>query len=418
MADQSVVSAANFLLMIVSARALGPSTCGVFALVYTLLLFAQSFQDPLVTSPLSVIGVTKTGGDYRRYTSAVAVIQAALACALGILLGIAGLAALPFDHDTGSMLLAMAIAAVAWQCHEFSRRVLYAESSFKAVLINDTVTYGTRLALLGLLVMSAGVTGERLFLLLGATWSGGAIAGLWQIRGSLTRELDREVVRQVMREHWHYGRWLLGSELISHMPRYVTAAVMSTAVSVGAYGAYRAFVQLVNGANVPLQALNNILRPQLARDARRGTRAVWHTMLPVMLVGGAGLAAVATGLIIVKDPLLGFMFGSEFVPYTSAMFLLTLTPLLNLQKQVLSNALQAFHLTRAIFLSAVVSALAGASLGAAALEVFGLPAAGAIALIGASTSVIWLGTTWARYVRSAPQRSCDPQPVTGMPVIR
>jgi O-antigen/teichoic acid export membrane protein len=221
-----------------------------------------------------------------------------------------------------------------------------------------------------------------------------------------------------MREHWHYGRWLLGSELISHMPRYVTAAVMSTAVSVGAYGAYRAFVQLVNGANVPLQALNNILRPQLARDARRGTRAVWHTMLPVMLVGGAGLAAVATGLIIVKDPLLGFMFGSEFVPYTSAMFLLTLTPLLNLQKQVLSNALQAFHLTRAIFLSAVVSALAGASLGAAALEVFGLPAAGAIALIGASTSVIWLGTTWARYVRSAPQRSCDPQPVTGMPIIR
>src|SRR4051812_3398123 len=52
LADQGIVSACNFALSVLLARGLGLERFGVFALGWTVVLFALSFSQALVVAPL------------------------------------------------------------------------------------------------------------------------------------------------------------------------------------------------------------------------------------------------------------------------------------------------------------------------------------------------------------------------------
>lgn len=393
-ADQSVISGTNFIVMIVAARSLGPASFGTFALLFTVLVFMEMVQRSLITAPHNVLGVGKSGDEYRTYTSSTAALQVSLALVFGALSVATGVVIQIFDAALGYSVVAMGLAAIAWQVHEFARRVLFTEFRIPAALVVDVATYVTRIAIVAVLVLSIGLSGPRLMLAYACTWLIGAIFGVWLIRQSLQPRFDREVIR----EHWEFGRWLFASNVASYLPRYVAAAVLSSFLSVAAYGGYRAFEQLSNAANVPLTAINNVLRPRMARDASHGPRAVWQTMLPVMALGGAALALFAVALIVVRGPLVSAIYGSEYTEFTAALFLIALFPSFILQKSLLTNALQAFRDTRPIFVASAVSASLGSVLGAVAIVTFGLAAAGSIMVLSGLFAVGWLAWVWKRYL--------------------
>lgn len=398
LAGQLVVSVVSFLVMVTLARTLGPAAFGLFALLYTVLGLMESVQAALITAPHTVISASKDRDEYRRYTSSVAILQGLLAVATGVVFASVATIAFQFDTALGSMLLAMTFASVGWQCQNFWRGVLFTESRYVAALVNDSVTHGLRLALVAVLWMSAGLTGERFFLIVGATCFAGAALGIWQVRGSLTSAIDA-FDRNLLREHWKFGHWLCASRIASEMPQYVTAAVVSSTLSVGAYGAYRAGAQLINAANVPLKALESLLRPKLARDAQHGPLAVWHTIQPILLLGTAGFAIFAVILIILREPLLSLIFGSEYAPYTAVIFLLALHPLGKLLRQVLSSAFLAVRLTKTIFVRSILGAVIGSGLGSVAIILFGLPAVGAVTLLSSIVSILWLGWSWRGHIK-------------------
>lgn len=408
--DQVIISGMSFLVMIVAARELGPGSFGVYALLYTLLLSIQAIQESLITAPFGVLGVSKEGDSYRRYLSSVALLQVGLAIIFAVVLVLAGAVALRFDTAVGWMLMALAFAAAAWQFQELMRRILYTELRFEAVLLNDAVTQVLRFGLLMLLVVTGNVTGDRLFLVLGATWFAGIVVGVWQIRHNLTPNPGRDTLRGAGQEHWQFGRWLLVTNGVSYVPWYLTAAIMSSVLTTSAYGAYRAFDQIVNGAYVPLQALNNILRPRLAREAASGTGVVWRTMLPIMKLGGIGLGIFGLLLIGSQEFLFATVFGAEYVAFTPSMFLLAMTPLALLQKNVLTIALQAFRITRPIFTGAVLSAIVHSVASLAVFPLFGLHAAGAPELLGFCTATAYLGWVWRKHV--ARERANEQSPAT------
>ena len=70
LADQGLISATNFVTLLVLGRALTPSDFGAFALVYTVLIFINSLQSALVTQPHNVLGAAREGLIYRRFTAA------------------------------------------------------------------------------------------------------------------------------------------------------------------------------------------------------------------------------------------------------------------------------------------------------------------------------------------------------------
>src|SRR4051812_32461616 len=82
LADQALISATNFVTMILLARGLGSSAFGLFVLMYTCLLFANGLQTALFTQPQNVLGAERRGDAYERYTSSTAVGQTAFVFAV------------------------------------------------------------------------------------------------------------------------------------------------------------------------------------------------------------------------------------------------------------------------------------------------------------------------------------------------
>jgi O-antigen/teichoic acid export membrane protein len=408
LADQSLISGANFITTIVAARVLGPAAFGLFALHYLIMEFVESLQSSLITSPLTTISASKSGDEYPRYISSAAFMQGALAIAGAALFLAVAAVIYWFSAATASMLLALAVAATAFQMQEFARRVLYAEARVGTVLINDGLVHGLRIILLGLLLIGVGVTVERLFLILGIAYLAGTFLGFWSIRDALTLKFDRGVVR----EHWQFGNWLCASRVLHGVPNYATAALLASVLSIGAYGAYRACVGLVEGAtNLPVRALNSVLQPQLARDAQYGPQRVWRIMLPIIVLSGMAFSLFAVPLVVLREPLIGLIFGPEYVPFDSVMVLLALIPLVKLQVTILSNAFLAFRLTKTIFMQSVVGSVVGITLGGITFLLFGLPAAGAISLFAAMASIAWLGRAWRQQLAGDERRTSVPSEV-------
>src|SRR5690348_7922098 len=75
-ADQALISGTNFVTMVLVARGLGsPAEFGTFTLVYSALLFANIFQVALVTQPHNVLGTSRRGEAYARYTTSCGMTQ-------------------------------------------------------------------------------------------------------------------------------------------------------------------------------------------------------------------------------------------------------------------------------------------------------------------------------------------------------
>jgi O-antigen/teichoic acid export membrane protein len=392
--DQSIVSGTNFIVMILAARTFGPATFGIFAFLITVLTFMEATQRSLITTPHNVIGVNKPGESYARYTSTLGVAQLGLAGVFALATAIAGLVILQFHSQAGLLTIATGFAAAGWQLQEFTRRVLFTEHRLPAVVAGDATAYLGRTLLVIALFVSGSLSAPLLMVLYGGTWFAGAIVGFWNIRGVLVRSFDRAYVR----ENWDFGRWLFASNAVGHLPQYVLAALLSSVLSVSAYGAYRAFEQLANGTNVPLSALSNVLRPRMARQARYGPASVWRMMVPIMVAGGASLLLFALAYVVFRNQLISTIYGPEYALFSVAIFLIAFRPFLTLQKSILTKALQAFRDTRNVFAGNLAGVGVGSIAGGALIILFGLPAAGAVVILSSVITIAWYAWRWSEHL--------------------
>ena len=155
--DQVLISGANFVTQVLVARAMGDhqSEFGTFAVVIGVLLWCNMFQSTLITQAHNVLGATRVGQAYRRYTSSTAFEQI-------ILLAIQVALALPMifiayalGWSSAAMIVALVPTIVTWQSMEFVRRVLYTEGRYRDAFLTDLIGYGGQRALLGWMFYAA-----------------------------------------------------------------------------------------------------------------------------------------------------------------------------------------------------------------------------------------------------------------------
>src|SRR5215211_1544004 len=130
--DQGILSATNFITLVLLARSVSPAAFGLFTVVYTGFLIAGSIQGALITQPHNVLAATLEGREYVRYTTSAATMQLTLT---GVLALVAVALAAYFrttDMQVAALLLAVAPTIVGWQMQEFVRRVLYTEGRMPA----------------------------------------------------------------------------------------------------------------------------------------------------------------------------------------------------------------------------------------------------------------------------------------------
>src|SRR5579862_5887197 len=136
LADQGMVSLGNFLTQIVLARKLAPGEYGIFALLFGVLFIMNVCHWALVAYPLSVRGAAADEPTLRRITSESLLLTVLLAIPLcAIVVGTA------FVLKRPGLVPWVALALLAWQLQETTRRGLMAHLRHSSATFGDMLSY-------------------------------------------------------------------------------------------------------------------------------------------------------------------------------------------------------------------------------------------------------------------------------------
>ena len=127
LADQALVSGANFLTFVVLARALGVSGFGVFTLSWAVVLLANTLQMALIISPMMSIGPKQDSGSRFRYFGAVTAQEVSFVL-FSFCLILAGLKALAFFRPlwgAETLALPLATATATYLAQDYCRRYFF-----------------------------------------------------------------------------------------------------------------------------------------------------------------------------------------------------------------------------------------------------------------------------------------------------
>jgi O-antigen/teichoic acid export membrane protein len=397
--DQALISATNFLGMVIAARLLSTVDFGTYALAYTAIWALNGVQSSLITQPHSVLASHDDLVAYRRYTSATGLMQLALSFGLGIPILFAGVVALV--AGAGPLLVVVGFALIAWQAQEFLRRILYFEGRLAAVVALDVISYGGQFVAILVLAWAGSFTVDSGLAAAGVTSGVAAILGLILLRKTLFhRPLPGAVGQNIA-----HGRWLLGAELGFTLCTSAYPFVLAATHGPESVAVYAAATLVLNPLNVLWFAVGTAVPIQLSRSRQRhGDHVARGDLLRIYagsipIVGGYCLVAAVFG-----GPLLGYLFEHDYAQYGWVVAAAALTRFLSFHSHLLSVGLRVHGQTRAIFVGYAAAVPFSLIVGSALTVAFGI--AGAMVAIFGS-HVIWT-TIWARAYRAG-----DPTPVEG-----
>jgi O-antigen/teichoic acid export membrane protein len=356
LADQSIVSAANFLTIYLFARYLTTSDFGAFMLAYTGLMLMTSMQTAIVIQPHNVLAAGLPRKEYREFTGALLVMQMTFCAAICAVLGAIGwVLAQSRSYAAGSVLIALAVAAVPWMGQEFVRRVLYTRSESRAAALNDSATYG--LQLLGALVLMSfwadRASPEAALAVLGTSSLAGVLMGARQLRSHVRlRRVTPGAIKRTWAEVWKFGKWLTGQNALVWLGTHGHSWIVGLLLGAEQVGFYRAATHIANLMNPLRQAAYSYLpsRGSLAyQTGAAGGLSRWVRTTALTLL----LALVPFYVLLVGFPgsVLAFAYGDRYAGADLALILAlsTIAQCITFSKFPLDIGLLALRATKSIF---------------------------------------------------------------------
>jgi O-antigen/teichoic acid export membrane protein len=385
-ADQGLLSGANFTLNICYARWLTPADYGLFSILLSVFLLLASFHGALILEPMSVFG-PRTDLTPSRYFSAVFFLHTALTLSAGTALAIASLIApASLTVPLRSLSCSLPLILSFW----LYRRRCYVEGR-PAKAVVASLTYG------GLILMMLFATRNV------ATSSlGFVIMALAALAASLLlmKRGDCRPLRglaEVNRNHWEFGKWLAGVGLLYWFGTSFYSPLVGFYAGLPGAAAYRSAENLTLPLAQIVAAGSLLLTPRLAQlSAERGAdwmrRAVWKITALTALVA----IVYASALVVAGHPVLAFFYRTRLQSSSE-----TILPLLGLvaASRAIGDfgagmGLRVFHRTDAILWSTLAGAAVSIIAGVVLLPRLGVLGAAEAALLA---SVVQSGIQMASF---------------------
>ena len=215
--------------------------------------------------------------------------------------------------------------------------------------------------------------------------------------------------------NWHFGKWLLGSELLTYfssLPMYMN--LVGLLVGEAASGQLKAAQTLFGPARVISFYLATVLPIQFVRHLHAGGPAAMHKQLKrTALQVLPGLLAMCVLIALFAAPLLA-IFGRDFASQPRVLAMYAVVAFFTYGQMVLIAALTARHFTRVVFFSSAWGAVATLLFGYGLTRLLGVDGA----LIGMIlTSLVMTATYWLGYQRSLSQPYQEKQQSTEEPDV-
>lgn len=367
LSDQGAVSLATFLTHVLLARAVSPAQYGSFAIAFSVFVLLINAHTALLSEPAAVLGPARYDHRLGPYVRAVLSLQ--LRGGGAIVLGslAAGAVAWSFDPTLGACLGILAVTGPTFLWFLLGRQLCYVLNVPRRALVASLVYLGSVVASLGWLYGLERLTPWTALLTLGL----GAVAGVAiqspRLNASETENAPAEPPasrRQVARQHWQYGKWILGSGVAFWCATGLYAPVLGFARRLAEAGSFRALENLVAPLPLVFRALGLWFLPWLSRRRRSGVGSLagdllrlWSLTLSLALAYGVVLWGIGPDLMdLVYGP------GRYRLPRSLWPWLAAL-PLMWALDHGLALCLRGAERTRAVFVAALAGALASVSVG-------------------------------------------------------
>ncbi|MEL6297053.1 MAG: lipopolysaccharide biosynthesis protein [Pseudomonadota bacterium] len=395
--DQAFASGANFLTMLIVARALGAEEFGRFVLAWFALYFLQNVQIALITAPMKTMAVRWPGRRRAPYLGAAWTQQMALSVAGAGLAASVALASAIVKPDwrLDELALPLALLVAAGQVPEFFRMAGYVQDRIALSTAISALRYLTQIALL--IVLTVWFTDAASVAT--ALWAMSAATALPSLIGIAAYRLPIPSVRLIKRvawRHWVFARWLVASmALIIGRENFVSVAVGSW-LGLAEVGILRAAEQLVMLVNVPLQGLGNLITVRASRAYEAGGTAGLKGFLKLialyLMVPLAGLLAVI-GLL--GDPILSLVYGADYAGHGAVVALYAVAMITHLVKALCVYAAWAMQRTRIEFWATIFGVAVSAVLAIPLIATFGIAGAVLAEIVFVSLAVLGFLPIWA-----------------------
>lgn len=361
-ADQGLFALSNFVIGVLLARWLSPAEFGSFSIAYSIFLFIGTLHTSLLTEPMLVFGSAKYAGAFPSYLRQLMRGHWMVAGVGGVVLALVGLGMRLFSSSAlAPSMICTGLTAPLLLWPGLARRACFARlqprwaaaaggiylglMSLGAFLLFRMQWLSAVTAILLLAVCSA-VVGAGLFLVL--------VRGRPEHRGPVD-------VREVLADHWYYGRWALLGSAIGWFPSNVYFLLLPTNGGLAASASLKALMNLILPVLHGIAALATLLLPSLVRV--RGTTAFRTTLVTaiVLLTSGAALYWIVVATF--AHPLLLLLYKGRYTYPAGLLWMLGALPVAAAFAAVLGAAVRAMERPSDAFLASLGAAAVAATLG-------------------------------------------------------
>lgn len=290
--DQAIYSANNFVSGILLARLLSKEEFGTYVVCLATVSFIIGLQGSLITGPMLVLG-TERRSDETEYFSSVFALQLASTAAIAILMWLMH-DVLGFVVREPGLGTAFALVFVVMSMQEFNRKVFLTKRETTNVLLFDSVLFSTQVAILFIFSqymnrMAGGSFALIAMDILIASFGVSAFVGWFKLAPMISRNIHWEGITRYAKEHWHFGKWLLGTAFGGVAFSHLTTVIVGAFAGVAASANFEAARLIVAPAQVVLFAAGNYLTPMASRHLSLGgidaVRSYLGRLAPIWMVG-------------------------------------------------------------------------------------------------------------------------------------
>ncbi len=268
--DQGLYSGANFLTSVLLARWLSGEQYGAFTVAFSMVFLLTAAHSALLTEPMLVYGAGKYGDRFAGYFRLLldghfllALAASAASALAAAILWLAGSAA------AAGTLGGLALAA------PFVLLAVLVRRAFYVVRKPGWSAFGSAMYLLivvgGLFAINrrGALSGGISLVLMGISGALTSLALLLILKPRLKRESRRELAKMVVADHWRYGRWAIGSSLLSSSFGAIYYLVVTAFLALESVGTLRAIQNLFAPISQFSLSITWFLVPWCAKRALR-----------------------------------------------------------------------------------------------------------------------------------------------------
>lgn len=258
LADQALVSGANFFTGILLARFLGPGEFGIYTLAFLGIELTHTVQHSIIIAPMMSL-LPKVEAQERRPYLDTLIIGQLLFTVLVLCIALAAITAVAWLDETWqgkTLLWPFGLAVLGCQLQMFLRRQLFATGASWAAMLSDMLRYPVQVGVLAYLLTTTKMdAGRSLYVVAGCSILAIVVA-LGFLR-PLT--VSTRFFRITAMRHWLFGRWYLGSELMRWTAEEIYVVMTGALLGPAAVGAMRAAQNLVAACHILMLGLENVV---------------------------------------------------------------------------------------------------------------------------------------------------------------